>query len=248
MRKLFFCARNFKDYLDVKEEERAAIDAVEITARDILNNEQSQDILYSHMKIYDDCDIGCDAPISGRTNIEGLRLDFNFGLRLDVPEGHFHVTIGDYDSDLTFLDEDLSDVRLISVEKYFIRWRVDIFLDGEKVLSHVLNLDGQDVTICLRIEGLGDALAILPFAREFKRQHNCKLSILVPEYLREFAAHLYPDIAQVDGLSFENYANYYPVMCVSDYPKTPVDLRNCPMERIAGAILGIETFPAKPTF
>ena len=248
MRTLFFCARNFKDYLNLTEEEREKIKDVEITARDILNSPESQDILYAHMKVYDDCAAGCEAPILGRTGIAGLRLDFDFGLRLEVPAGNFHVRIGDYDTEQIFLDEDLSDVRLISVEKYFIRWQVEVFCDGVKIFSHVLNLKGQRVTIAANLDGLGDVLSILPFVGEFRRQHNCAVSVLLPKYLREFAAHVYPEIPQVNELSFTNYANYFPIMCVSDYPKTPVDLRNCPIERIAGAILGLETLPAKNIF
>ena len=248
MRTLFFCARNFKDYLNLQEAERDTLKDVEISAREILNSRQSQDILFAHTQIYNEYEAGCTAPILGRTGIAGLRLDFDFGLRLEVPAGNFHVRISDYDSEQIFLDEDLSDVRLISVEKYFIRWQVEVFCDGVKIFSHVLNLRGQSVTIAANIDGLGDVLAILPFAREFRRQHNCAVSILLPEYLRELAANLYPDLPQVDALSFQNYANYFPVMCVSDYPKTPVDLRNYPIERIAGAILGLETMPAKPTF
>ena len=249
MRTLFFCARNFKDYLQlVTDEERDALKDVEISARDILNSPQSQDILQAHMKIYDACAAGCEAPIIGKTGIAGLKLDFNFGLRLEVPAGNFHVKISDFDTAQIFLDEDLSDVRLISVEKYFIRWQVEVLCDGVKIFSHVLNLRGQGVTIAATIDGLGDVLAILPYVREFKRQHKCAVSILLPDYLREFAAHLYPDIPQANKLNFANYATYYPVMCVSDYPKTPVDLRNCPIERIAGTILGLETLPEKPTF
>lgn len=248
MRTIFFCARNFKDYLDLKPEEREKLNDVDITARDIINNPQSQEILQAHLKIYNDCAAGCAAPISGRTGVAGLRLDFDFGLRLEVPKGNFHVRIGDYDTEEIFLDEDLSDVRLISVEKYFIRWQVEVFFNGVKIFSHVLNLRGQRVTIAANIDGLGDVLAILPFVKEFARQHKCAASVLLPKYLRDFAAHLYPEIPQADELSFTNYANYFPIMCVSDYPKTPVDLRNCPIERIAGAILGLESLPAKNIF
>ncbi len=42
--------------------------------------------------------------VAGETGIEGLRVDFNNGLRLQVPAGNWHVTIGDYDSGLVFYD------------------------------------------------------------------------------------------------------------------------------------------------
>lgn len=248
MRKLFFCARNIEDYMAVTQTERKAIKSAAITARDILNNETIQGILYAHTKFYGVGAEGDDSPISGETGIEGLRLDFNFGLRLDIPKGNFHVTISDFDSGMIFLDEDLSDVRLISVEKYFIRWQVEVHLDGAEVLLHTLDLEGKPVMIVEQFKALGDVLSVLPFIRAFKLRHRCELSVKLPEYLRGFAAYLYPDLPQANAISFEGYANYFPVMTVSDYPKIPNDLRDTPMEYITAAILGLSTLPAKQTF
>ena len=97
MRKLYFCARDIRDYFkgimntdkfdktpDFDPNFPALIDAPAI-----------QDFLFDLMKIYEHREAACEAPICGETDIEGLRLDFNFGLRLDVPAGNFHVTIGD---------------------------------------------------------------------------------------------------------------------------------------------------------
>ena len=60
-------------------------------------------------------------PVQGETGIPGLRLDFRQGLRLQVPEGNWHVSIYDQDTEDMFLDEDVSDILLISMEKYFVR-------------------------------------------------------------------------------------------------------------------------------
>ncbi len=248
MRTLFFCARNFKDYLKFTEKERPKIQATEIKNADILKNPELQKFLYNHMHFYVDREAGCRAPIFGETGIEGLRLDFNFGLRLEIPKGNFHVRISDFDSEIIFLDEDLSDARLISVEKQFIRWQVEVFRDGIKIFWHVLNLENQPVMIISRLNALGDAISALPFFREFKRRHRCKLSVLLPKFIREFAANLYPDITQATEISFENYANYFPVMPIGDYPKVPADIRNEPMEYIHGIILGLETLPAQEIF
>ena len=248
MKTLFFCARNFKDYLKIDKSNRAKFQGENIPMREILNNAKAQQFLYDHMHFYVDRDAACKAPIYGETGIKGLRLDFNFGLRLEIPEGNFHVRISDFDSEIIFLDEDLSNVRLISVEKQFIRWQVEVFYNGEQIFSHVLDLEGQPVMIIARLDGLGDVISLLPFLREFKRRHNCKLTVLLPEFIREFAANLYPDIPQAAAISFENYANYFPVMPIGDYPKVPADIRNEPMERIHGVILGLETLPPAQIF
>ena len=132
MRNLFFCARDVSDYimLDNKREILTAIGKISI--RNILETEAAQKFFHDKMNLYRDRDAALSAPTAGETGIDGLRLDFNFGLRLEVPAGNFHVTIGDADTGAIFLDEDLSDVRLISVEKHFIRWQVDVSRDDKK--------------------------------------------------------------------------------------------------------------------
>lgn len=41
--------------------------------------------------------------ITGETGINGLRLDFNAGLRIQIPTGNWHVRITDNTSGLIFL-------------------------------------------------------------------------------------------------------------------------------------------------
>jgi autotransporter strand-loop-strand O-heptosyltransferase len=248
MKNYFFCARNFKDYMKFSDSERAEIQATEISTRNILDSAEAQKCLYEHMRFYEDRKVGCEAPIIGETGIDGFHMDFNFGLRLEIPSGNFHIRISDFDSGMIFFDEDLSDAKLISVEKYFIRWQVELFRDGEKIFWHVLDLERQPVMIIVRLNGLGDVISFLPFMREFKNRHRCKLTVLLPKFIRELAAHLYPDIPQVEEISFENYANYFPVMPIGDYPKVPADVRNEPMEHIHALILGLNTVPVKSIF
>lgn len=250
MNKLFFSARDIRDYLTLVTDVKNLSDISDFPPNCLLltDSPEVKYVLSELMSTYEHYAEGIDSSIIGETNIEGLRLDFNFGLRIDVPEGNFHLTIGDFDSGMVFLDEDLSNVRLISVEKYFIRWQVKVFLDGEEILSHVLNLKGQPVLITLiKRMALGDALAFLPSVVEFKRYHDCDLKIWLPEYLREIAAHLYPDIAQTDTVDFESYATYSYEMYGGNFPFC-FDFRNTPIDRVANFILGVNTLPAKPIF
>ena len=126
MRKLYFCARKLQDYLSqVKNIERLNLPATKSYAPELLDLPIVQKILCSLSLAEDDGEIFCS------TNIAGVRLDFNSGLRLELPEGeNFRVVISDFDNGQIFFDRDICAVRLISVEKYFIRRRVEIFLDG----------------------------------------------------------------------------------------------------------------------
>lgn len=242
MWKLFFCARNIRDYLSkVKNIERLNLPNAESFAPELLDVPTVQEILRSLSR-----ESG-DGEIFWSTEIDGLKLDFNCGLRLDVPAGNFRVRISDADTEEIFFDREISDVRLISVEKFFIPWRVEIF-SGAKIFDHTLNLRGKKILLAFdKNGGLGDTLALLPYAAEFAEKFSCRVMISLPEFLRELAANLYPTLPQIES-SPEIYATYFPMMNFGDFPTVPADIRSAPLNRMAGAILGLKTLPPKPTF
>ncbi len=189
-----------------------------------------------------------ETEIYGETSIDGLRLDFNFGLRLDVPEGNFRVKISDFDTGQIFFDHYASGGRLISVEKYFIRWHVEVFLDEKKIFTHTFDPKDQPVAVIGKAGAIGDLLALLPYIAEFKKIFVCKLSLCLPDYLREVAARLYPEISLVDEINFETYARYYPFMLHSSLPLTPAEYRRVSMTRTGGLLFGINYLPPKNFF
>ena len=243
MRTLFFCARNINDYLSkVKNIDQLALPDAESFAPELLDLTPVQQILES-------LSVNFGGENFFDTGVDGLRLDFNCGLRLEVPEGSFHVLIKDFSTGKIFFERDLSDVRLISVEKHFIRWQVEISRDGKEIFSHTFNPEGRTIFLLFdKIAGLGDILAMLPFAQEFAKSYNCRVLINLPEYLRELTANFYPALEQVEDIPPETYASYHLLMNFGDFPTVPADIRSNPTNRLAGAILGVNVLPPKPTF
>ena len=191
-----------------------------------------------------------ESKIYGETGYPGLKLDFNFGLRLDIPEGNFRVRVSDFDTGQIFFDKNISGGRLLSAENYFIRWHVEVFLDDRKIFEHTLNLEGQPVAIISKTPALGDTFAFFPYLRAFQKVHRCKLSFCPDDNVRELVAHLYPDIPLIDEINFQTYATYYPCMLAAArvIPITPVDIRQMSMTRVGGMLLGIDYLPPKAEF
>ncbi|MBQ7453982.1 MAG: autotransporter strand-loop-strand O-heptosyltransferase [Selenomonadaceae bacterium] len=246
MKKYFFCAKNIDDYRKTFAPLVAAykIDMSGVHTQEEYDQKFFATYLKKLLKVPDDY---FNEPLAMDTDVDGLRIDFNFGLRLDVPHGNFHVVIGEVDTGQIFFDADISDMRLISVEQFFIRWKVEVFLDGWKVFSHTLDLQGQIVFFVFMYSAIGDTLALLPYVREFKRRHDCKPIIFLPDYMRELAANIYPEIPQVSAVNFKPYASYYPIMGLNSLILS-ADVRNIPMERVCSRLLSLDTLPPKPTF
>ena len=189
-----------------------------------------------------------ESKIFGETGIAGLRLDFNFGLRLDVPEGNFRVRISDFDTRQVIFDEHVSGGRLLSVEKYFIRWHVEVFLDEEKIFTHTLDLEGQPVAVMSNFGLLGDTLSFVNYFNEFQRIHRCKLQVCVPESLRSLVARLCPAVEMIDAISFQTYATYYVFTVARPYADFPDDFRVMSLNRVGGIFFGIDYLPPKVPF
>ena len=139
-------------------------------------------------------------------------------------------------------------MRLISVEKYFIRWQVEVFLDDEKIFEHVFDFVGQPVLIDSPNMALGDNVAMLPAADELRRRHRCKVSFRLPKYLHEFAAHVYPEIHFVETRDYEHYATFIPNFTVSNIPVNPIDGRDGSISKSLSVNFGIEHFTSEKTF
>lgn len=147
-------------------------------------------------------------PIWGETGIPGLYLDFNAGVRLEIPEGEWYVRISDADSSTVFLEMDVSNQILISLEKKRIPWRVDVAKDGVWVFSHTLDYEGQ--CVCFNLgDTLGDVATVLPYIRKFAHAHHCRVGCKRKKAFASYIKAYYPEVEQFDYIPLEAYAVYY---------------------------------------
>jgi len=176
--------------------------------------------------------------IRGETDIPGLRIDFNVGLRMDIPQGDFHIRIGNADSKENYFEADLSSVRLVSMEKYAIPWQIDVWEKNEHIFSHAFNPSGQNIIFHCSSRALGDTLAFLPYARLYRDTYHCQVFCWVDSSLKELAAFLYPDIPQVESVE-DVYATYYLGTWSCGPYGAPFDGRLYPLWMAAGPLVGL---------
>ena len=176
--------------------------------------------------------------VRGQTDIDGLRIDFNCGLRLEVPPSPFYIRISHALSKCVFFQDTIQNTRLISREKYAIPWQIDIWQNKHHIFSHTFNPLGQNIIFHCSSLALGDTLAFLPYARLYRDKFGAKVYCWVDNYLKELIAHLYPDIPQVNSVA-DAYATYYLGTWKKGYCGAPVDGCIYPLTQMAGAITGI---------
>ncbi len=199
-------------------------------------------------RAYPNYGAACANEINSVPNDYGLKLDFNFGLRLDVPPGKYHVKISDSYTGGIFFDADISATRLMSFEKYYIRWKVEVSTKSKVIFSHKMELAEKNVLLAFQNVELDELMALIPYVKDFQEHYNCRVSVFLSEKYRQLFALFYPDIPQEAEISYRHYATFYPMFSFSDVLFLPFECRTEPMERIGGAILGLSRQPKKLKF
>ena len=207
----------------------------------------SRDILKRKMDHFDGT-IGIEPRLLGETGLDGILIDFNYGLRLQIPEGNWHVRIVDAESEYIFFDDDISAVTLISVEKYFIEWEIAIWLDGEPVFYHRFDPRGQHVHFRFPHATLGDNLTLFPYAEAFRQKFECEVSCSVQEPLRDIVRNYYPELRLSWTAPEETYACYYMTMAINLPFASTEDGLLIPLRRIGHALLRRIDVPPKKIF
>ena len=183
-------------------------------------------------------DFGELRPLAIQTTYPGLAFDFNCGMRLQIPKGNWHVKIIDYDSEIVCFDEDVSDVFLVSLEKFFVRWAFALWLDGQFVFSHIFEPKDRLVHFYFIPSGMGDRIALFPYMEEFRRKWSCKASCTVEPYLQEIIKLYFPQM-ECSAPSNDSYATYFP--CPGFSPMfTPEEHRKLSLEKFGQQIFGLQ--------
>lgn len=178
--------------------------------------------------------------VAGETGIDGLKIDFNNGVRVEVPEGNFHVIIGDHDSGKIYYDRDASEKIIVSLEKYYIRWEIIVLRDGEPVFSHVLDLRGQNVRLVLDVGGIGDQMSMIPYIKEFAGVHDCHVTYWTPGKFADICERLIPDVRPADLAHDDPPYATYELTAAFDFPgAAPHGSEMVPLESWGQVILGL---------
>lgn len=138
--------------------------------------------------------------------------------------------------------------------EWYTEWRIKItdLIEGEIVYDKILSLENKRVFICFDSSSLGDTIAWVGYAEEFRKKHNCH--VIVSTFHNELFTGQYPDLEFVGrGVSVPNIFAQYNIGWFYDGDKTefderkhPSDFRNQEMQKTAADILGLEFKQIRP--
>ena len=182
-------------------------------------------------------------PVSMKTPIDGVRFDFNSGARVVVPEGSWRVRIIDRLTCSILSDGQVSNQVISSTKKYFIDYRLEVYRENQLVFAHDYNAKGRKVLFKNISNAIGDTIAWVPYAEEFRKKHGCELYYAMNPVMAELLKNDYPQIHFVapDDRPEELYATYY-IGCffpTRDRSLQPYDWRMLGLQQQAASLLGL---------
>ncbi|HEV8679292.1 MAG TPA: autotransporter strand-loop-strand O-heptosyltransferase [Stellaceae bacterium] len=193
------------------------------------------------------------APVPTQQGPKGLRFDFNEGCRVMLPESDhpWRVRISDLDTGNILYETELKAGRVASTKRYYVRFRIDVWQQGQSLFSHEYQAAEQKVLIQFPVGTLGDSLGWVPYAVKFHERHNCHLTCAIAERLIPLFQPNYPQIEFVthEGLDPERYYATYSIGLFFDDKDgifQPSDFRHVGLHRTAGYILGVDPTEVPP--
>jgi autotransporter strand-loop-strand O-heptosyltransferase len=189
---------------------------------------------------------------------EGIRYDFNYGCRVQVPKSGWRVLMHDLDTANVVFDEVLAaDEIATSRRKYYVRFRLEVFDGARLVFSHAFNAAGRRVRVEVGSGAIGDAIAWMPAFEAFRAQHGCALTVRMAGALHALFEAGYPaitltsadDAADATAAGCEPVYATYRVGCYkpfSDRDHQPTDLRVSSLQDFASYMLGVPAVERRP--
>jgi autotransporter strand-loop-strand O-heptosyltransferase len=186
----------------------------------------------------------------------GIRYDFNVGARILLPSGaKWHLTLRDLDTGNILFDTHNEGASVSSAKRFYVRFGIDIWRDGEHVMTHHYDARDRDVLIQVRQGALGDAIGWFSYVERFQLKHGCRLTCAMSPLLIPLFEGAYPHIRFVtheqveeEGLADKAYATYNLYIAFNDvqYTRQPVDFQAIGLHQLAGYVLGVDLADIAP--
>jgi autotransporter strand-loop-strand O-heptosyltransferase len=129
--------------------------------------------------------------------------------------------------------------------RWFTAWTIKVWENNYAIYHFELNYTNQRVYISFESSSLGDTIAWMPYALEFKKKHNCH--VVVSTFKNFLFEDVYPELEFVEpGTVVNNIRGMYSIGWFYDSTKEPVLPNTIPLQKAATNILGLDYEEIRP--
>ena len=129
--------------------------------------------------------------------------------------------------------------------RWFTNWTIKVWENNYPIYHFELNYTNQRVYISFESSSLGDTIAWMPYALEFKKKHNCH--VIVSTFKNFLFEDVYPELEFVEpGTVVNNIKGMYSIGWFYDSTREPVLPNTIPLQKAATNILGLDYVEIRP--
>ena len=129
--------------------------------------------------------------------------------------------------------------------RWFTNWTIKVWENNYPIYHFELNYTNQRVYISFESSSLGDTIAWMPYALEFKKKHNCH--VIVSTFKNFLFEDVYQELEFVEpGTVVNNIRGMYSIGWFYDSTKEPVLPNTIPLQKAATNILGLDYEEIRP--
>jgi autotransporter strand-loop-strand O-heptosyltransferase len=157
----------------------------------------------------------------------------------------YTVNFVDGDTGLSTYKGDIENNNWICTKRrYFTNWRITVESEGKLVSEHKFDPTGKNVLVDIDTKAMGDTIAWVPYAEEFRKKHNCK--VFLSTHWNKFFD--YPEINFIQpGTAVNNLYAKFNIGCRdNDYDSNKNNWRSVPLQKVASDYLGIDYEEIRP--
>jgi autotransporter strand-loop-strand O-heptosyltransferase len=212
---------------------------------DVPYNNQSDDFVSGHQKLYSYA--MSVNPYKNNVNDWNITQHFVGQPFLEITgTSESDFTVEFYDGDQLMHRDVIKCNHWIKLNReYYTQWRTVVYKDGEKVYDKLLDLEGKRVYIAFDSSSLGDTIAWIPYALDFKVKHKC--DVIVSTFKNFLFEDAYPELEFVEpGTNVTNLYAMYKLGWFYNENKEPVLPNTIPLQQTATNILGLPYEEVKP--
>lgn len=124
-------------------------------------------------------------------------------------------------------------------KKYYRDYTIKVSKNGELIYDEKINLKNKRVFITLESSSLGDSIAWVPYAEEFRKKHGCVL--IISTFWNHLFEKTYPNLEFVKpGITVNNLYAMYSLGWFYNEDMEPELPNTIPLQKAATNILGLE--------
>jgi autotransporter strand-loop-strand O-heptosyltransferase len=129
--------------------------------------------------------------------------------------------------------------------QYYTKWTTKIWEGENQIYEYTLTYEGKRVYIAFDSKSLGDTIAWIPYALEFKKKHNCH--VIISTFWNHLFESVYPELEFINpGEAAHNIHGMYKIGWFYNKNMEPEQPNVIPLQKAATNILGLEFKEIKP--